>query len=193
MAGKPERVPESYRFRLGTGRSAYPRRSPPRLRSLRFETGPRLGEFLKATRTRGAGDANIGWATGGNRTEPPVKDDGTPTLAERQMGEFLKQMPKATGALREGSAVPERNHGEQPPTLADLNITKKQSRVAQKLATIPEPEFRERIAVVVFRWPAWRIDRTSAGRTTHRRRARPELCRSFRRQRSTQSLSSGRL
>ena len=149
MAGKPERVPESYRFRLGTGRSAYPRRSPPRLRSLRFETGPRLGEFLKATRTRGAGDANIGWATGGNRTEPPVKDDGTPTLAERQMGEFLKQMPKATGALREGSAVPERNHGEQPPTLADLNITKKQSHVAQKLATIPEPEFRERIAVVV--------------------------------------------
>ena len=68
-------------------------------------------------------------------------------LAERQMGEFLKQMPKATGALREGSAVLERNHGEQPPTLADLNITKKQSHVAQKLATIPEPEFRERIAV----------------------------------------------
>ena len=68
-------------------------------------------------------------------------------LAERQMGEFLKAMPKATGALREGPAVPERNHGEQPPTLADIGITKKQSHVAQKLAAIPEPEFRERIAI----------------------------------------------
>ena len=68
-------------------------------------------------------------------------------LAERQMGEFLKAMPKATGALREGPVVPERNHGEQPPTLASIGITKKQSHVAQKLAAIPDPEFRERIAV----------------------------------------------
>lgn len=60
------------------------------------------------------------------------------TLAERQMGEFLKQMPKATGELKRGPAVPERNHGEQPPTLADIGITKKQSSTAQKLASLPE-------------------------------------------------------
>jgi len=147
VAGKPERVPESCRFRLGTGRSSYPRRSPPRLRSLRFETGPRLGEFLKATRTRGAGDANIGRATGGNRTEPPVNDDTTPTLAERQMGEFLKTMPKATGAKGVGPiAVDQSDRNAQPATLREIGITKDQSSRAQKLATIPEPEFRERIA-----------------------------------------------
>lgn len=68
-------------------------------------------------------------------------------LAERQMGEFLKAMPKATGAKGIGPiAVPDGNRNQEP-TLADIGITKKQSHVAQKLAAIPEPEFRERIAV----------------------------------------------
>jgi hypothetical protein len=67
-------------------------------------------------------------------------------LAERQMGEFLKEMPKATGELRRGPAVPERNHGDVP-TLREIGSTKKQSSRAQKLANLPAPEFAERIAV----------------------------------------------
>ena len=65
-------------------------------------------------------------------------------LAERQMGEFLKQMPKNEGGnpkLTGSRAEP------VAPTLASIGITKKQSSTAQKLAAIPEPEFRERIAV----------------------------------------------
>jgi hypothetical protein len=58
-------------------------------------------------------------------------------LAERQMGEFLKRMPKATGAKGVGPiAVPDRNRNE-PATLAEIGITKKQSATAQKLADIP--------------------------------------------------------
>ncbi len=70
-------------------------------------------------------------------------------LAERQMGEFLKAMPKATGAKGIGPiAVPDGNRNQEP-TLADIGITKKQSSTAQKLADIPEPEFRERRAVEI--------------------------------------------
>lgn len=71
-------------------------------------------------------------------------------LAERQMGEFLKAMPKATGAEHGGRAAFDGTRAEPSnptPTLADIGITKKQSHVAQKLAAIPEPEFRERIAI----------------------------------------------
>lgn len=68
------------------------------------------------------------------------------SLAERQMGVFLKNMPKNEGVLRKGSVVPGRNRGTA--TLAEIGITKKQSHVAQKLADIPEEEFRERIAVI---------------------------------------------
>ena len=64
------------------------------------------------------------------------------TLAERQMGAFLKQMPKNDGARGVGkSGVPPEN-----PTLADMGIDKKLSATAQKLANIPDQEFRERIA-----------------------------------------------
>lgn len=73
-------------------------------------------------------------------------------LAERQMGEFLKEMPKATGAQGnpggQGAKVvrfPTGTAQDAPATLADLGISKKQSARAQKLAEIPEPEFRERI------------------------------------------------
>ncbi|MBP7371670.1 MAG: hypothetical protein KA923_02440 [Opitutaceae bacterium] len=76
-----------------------------------------------------------------------MNDDTTPTLAERQMGEFLKTMPKATGAKGVGPiAVDQSDRNAQPATLREIGITKDQSSRAQKLATIPEPEFRERIA-----------------------------------------------
>jgi len=61
------------------------------------------------------------------------------------MGEFLKAMPKNEGALKRGPVVPDGNHGE--PTLASIGITKKQSHVAQKLAEIPEDEFKARVAL----------------------------------------------
>lgn len=62
-------------------------------------------------------------------------------LAERQMGDFLAQMPKNTGAKGVGtSAVPEGNR-----TLADIGITKKQSANSQKLAAMPAGEFHGRI------------------------------------------------
>lgn len=60
------------------------------------------------------------------------------------MGEFLKQMPKATGGERGGRAPIDGDRAEPsntPPTLAEIGITKKQSSTAQKLADIPEPEF----------------------------------------------------
>lgn len=64
------------------------------------------------------------------------------TLAERQMGEFLKQMPKAKGGWE--SRGPQAAPQDEPATLAEIGITKKQSTNAQKLADIPEPESRER-------------------------------------------------
>jgi len=59
------------------------------------------------------------------------------------MGEFLKVMPKNQG----GDPVPHRNRVDEPATLAEIGITKKQSSRAQQLADIPAPEFKERIAV----------------------------------------------
>lgn len=66
------------------------------------------------------------------------------TLAERQMGAFLKDMPKNSG----GDPVPHRNRVDEPATLAEIGITKKQSSTAQKLASIPAQEFHERVAVL---------------------------------------------
>jgi hypothetical protein len=77
------------------------------------------------------------------------------------MGEFLKRMPKATGArgqlsgdvpagARVGGNRPE-PPTDKPATLAEIGITKKQSATAQKLAAIPEPEFKERVAVATER------------------------------------------
>ncbi|MGA7724635.1 MAG: hypothetical protein WCA95_05100 [Opitutaceae bacterium] len=57
-------------------------------------------------------------------------------MAERQMGEVLKAMPKNEGGNPKLT-------GSRPepvaPTLAEIGITKKQSHVAQKLADIPRP------------------------------------------------------
>jgi hypothetical protein len=66
------------------------------------------------------------------------------TLAERQMGAFLKEMPKAQG--RRSDLVP--NGNQVDPTLSEIGITKKQSSTAQKLASIPTEEFHERVAVL---------------------------------------------
>lgn len=66
-------------------------------------------------------------------------------LAERQMGAFLKAMPKNEGGnpkLTSARSEPVN------PTLAEIGITKKQSHVAQKLADIPEGEFRGRMELV---------------------------------------------
>lgn len=67
------------------------------------------------------------------------------TLAERQMGAFLKEMPKHPPGPQSkkeiGAAV------EPISTLAEIGITKKQSSTAQKLASIPAQEFHERLAL----------------------------------------------
>jgi len=78
-------------------------------------------------------------------------------LAERQIGEFPKVMPKAMGTRGQldgrnpdGSerSGPSREEGpETQPTLAEIGITYKQSSRAQQLADIPVEEFKERVAV----------------------------------------------
>jgi hypothetical protein len=71
------------------------------------------------------------------------------TLAERQMGAFLQQMPKNVGAHGSKVSGSERELvKDQTPTLAEIGITKKQSSTAQKLAAIPAEEFHERVAVL---------------------------------------------
>jgi hypothetical protein len=76
-------------------------------------------------------------------------------LAERQMGEFLREMPKATGTrgqLKGDVPAGARVGGarEEPPTdtLASIGITKKESARAQKLAAMPAEEFHGTIAEV---------------------------------------------
>lgn len=93
-------------------------------------------------------------------------------LAERQMGAFLKAMPKNQGARGVGKG------GRDPaiPTISEIGITNHQSHVSQKLADIPTPEFRDRIEAVkiegklstaavlgkprrvnnLFNYPAWK-------------------------------------
>lgn len=68
-------------------------------------------------------------------------------LAERQMGEFLKTMPKNVGA--NGSTISgavREPVKDSTPTLAEIGITKKESARAQKLAEIPKDEFNELVA-----------------------------------------------
>lgn len=67
--------------------------------------------------------------------------------AERKCGELLAVKPKNKGKLKEGPVVPECNHGE-PPTLADIGITKKESSEWQKLAAVPEEQFESALAEI---------------------------------------------
>jgi len=71
-------------------------------------------------------------------------------LAERQMGAFLKAMPKATGARMNGgdsTGKPVVTEGNRRETLAEIGITKKQSARSQTLAEFSDQEFAERVAV----------------------------------------------
>lgn len=68
-------------------------------------------------------------------------------LAERQMGVFLKTTPKNGGAKGVGKSAVKGVDRTQPRTLAQIGITKNESSQAQKLADVPEEEFKERIAV----------------------------------------------
>ena len=58
--------------------------------------------------------------------------------AERRMGELLRDTERAKGAKGIGPAIAvtgcDRN---DPPTLAELGITKRESSKAQKLAALP--------------------------------------------------------
>lgn len=64
-------------------------------------------------------------------------------LAEKQMGEYLRQAPKNEGAKGVGkSAVP---IGNRTPTLEEIGVTKNESSRAQRLAVMPEEEFQRRI------------------------------------------------
>lgn len=61
--------------------------------------------------------------------------------ATRKLGEILKATPKATGRFDGGNKkVPPSNNA---PTLEELGLTKKESAVAQKLASLPEKEFEQ--------------------------------------------------
>lgn len=64
-------------------------------------------------------------------------------LAERQMGAFLKAMPKAKGGPAYHKDAPTASSSEVVPSLREIGITQKQNFNAQKLADIPEPEFKE--------------------------------------------------
>lgn len=74
-------------------------------------------------------------------------------MAERQMGAFLKEMPRNRGDMvvfkgRDSSGSHVASHPENKvPTLSEMGIERHESSRAQKLADIPEPEFRERVAV----------------------------------------------
>lgn len=69
-------------------------------------------------------------------------------LAERQMGAFLKEMPKAEGTRLDGGdvdGVPVVTQVDRRETLAEIGITKNESARSQKLAEIPAAEFELRI------------------------------------------------
>lgn len=59
--------------------------------------------------------------------------------AERRLGELLRDMPK-----NPGGDPSKRN--DQPPTLGEIGITRAQSSTWQRIATLAEEEFNDRIA-----------------------------------------------
>lgn len=61
--------------------------------------------------------------------------------ALRKLGEMLTATPKAKGEIRRGTKTEPREN--EPPTLAELGLSKKESAVAQKLAALPETEFQQ--------------------------------------------------
>lgn len=87
-------------------------------------------------------------------------------LAERQMGAFLKAMPKNRGSAGQlvGPGKIGAASSEAPTKLSELGITHHESANAQKLADIPEPEFKERITPTLapIYWPWTQTSRPSA-------------------------------
>ena len=66
--------------------------------------------------------------------------------AERRAGQMLAEMPKATGAKGVGPiAVPSCDRN-QPPTLAEIGITKNDSSRWQKLAAVSDEQFEAAVA-----------------------------------------------
>jgi hypothetical protein len=71
--------------------------------------------------------------------------------AERRAGELLSKMPKNNGVVDRDKKGQTRSSGgrprvSEPPTLADLGITKSQSSRWQKLATMKDEEFEQGVA-----------------------------------------------
>lgn len=67
---------------------------------------------------------------------------------KRQLGQVLKEAEKNGGARgnpggRGAKIVPSQNGSTQPPTLAEVGLTYKQSSQAQRIADLPEAEFEE--------------------------------------------------
>ena len=72
-------------------------------------------------------------------------------LAERKMGEMLLQTERAKGTAGAGRPKIGGDKREPPkpcapPTLAELGLSKRDSSAAQKLARLPEPEFKRVLA-----------------------------------------------
>jgi len=68
--------------------------------------------------------------------------------ALRRLGELLKVTPKNSGvATRDKRGMTRGSSGvprvAEPPTLADVGLTKKQSSIAQKLAELPKKQFED--------------------------------------------------
>jgi len=83
------------------------------------------------------------WAKRKNMGEEAIQHCRSYALeAERKMGQMLKETERAKGELKRGPVVTTRNHGD-PPTLATLGITKRESAEAQMLAELSENEFMD--------------------------------------------------
>ena len=108
-----------------------------------------LAECRTAMEAKGLADAMAAMETYLRRTHASVETVNRATeirtLAEQQMGDFLKTMKKNEGG--DPKRPPARTAGGEP-TLAEMGITYKESARCQKLAAIPAPEFHERIAVL---------------------------------------------
>lgn len=63
--------------------------------------------------------------------------------ATRKLGEILLETPKATGAKGVGPIAVPKEYRNTTPTLDELGLTKKESAVAQKLASLSEEAFQQ--------------------------------------------------
>lgn len=63
--------------------------------------------------------------------------------ALRRVGEMLKETPKNVGAVPGKTGSKGKPVLDDTPTLADLGLDKKTSSIAQKLADLPEAEFKQ--------------------------------------------------